>query len=174
MKRLALFTLSLCCMAAPIAAQDSAHRHQGQKPHAMMGDMDDMMPMMREMMAPMMRAMAYAPGHLLARKDSLKLTADQVTRLTTIQTSAKAAHDAAAENVKPHLTELSQAFQAAAPDTAALRTHFVAAHDAMGKAHWAMLAAAAEARAVLTVAQRQQVDAWVNTMQQRMEHEHTQ
>ena len=171
MKKLALFTLGLCCFAAPLAAQE--HRHEGQKSHAMMAGMDDMMPMMQEMMAPMMRAMAYTPQHLLARKDTLKLTADQVTRLTALQNTAKTGHDAAAADIKPHLGAVSQAFQAAAPDTNALRTHFQAAHDAMGKAHWAMLSAAAQARAVLTDAQRQKVDAWVDTMQQRMEHEHT-
>jgi len=128
---------------------------------------------MQEMMAPMMRAMAYTPQHLLARKDTLKLTADQVTRLTALQNTAKTGHDAAAADIKAHLGAVSQAFQAAAPDTNALRQHFDAAHAAMGKAHWVMLSAAAQARAVLTDAQRQTVDAWVNTMQQRMEHEHT-
>jgi hypothetical protein len=167
MKRLALFTLSLCCMAAPIAAQDPQHRHQGQPP-AMMG-MGDMMPMMHEMMAPMMRAMAYSPAHLLARKDSLKLTADQVTKLTALQNTAKAGHDAAVAAIQAHLGPVSQAFLAGAPDTNALRPHFDAAHAAMGKAHWAMLSAAAQARAVLTDAQRQKVDAWVTAMQQRMQ-----
>lgn len=172
MKRLALFTLALCC-AAPLAAQEPEHRHQAQKSHAMMGEMDDMMPMMREMMAPMMRAMAYTPQHLLARKDTLKLTPDQVTRLTALQNAAKTAHDAAAANMKTHVNAVSEAFQAPAPDTSALRTHFNAAHAAMGDAHWAMLAAAAQARAVLTDAQRQKVDGWVTRMQERMEHEHT-
>jgi len=37
----------------------------------------------------------------------------------------------------------------------------------MGKAHWAMLAAAAQARAVLTDAQRSKIDTWISTMDQR-------
>jgi hypothetical protein len=37
----------------------------------------------------------------------------------------------------------------------------------MGKAHWAMLSAAARSRALLTDAQRQKVDAWVTAMSQR-------
>lgn len=135
--------------------------------------MDEMMPMMREMMAPIMRVMAYTPEHLLARKDSLKLTSDQISRLTAIQTSAKSSHDAAAADVKTHLGAVSQAFQAASPDTGALRAHFDEAHAAMGKAHWAMLSAAAQAKAVLTDAQRQKVDAWVNAMEQREGHEHS-
>jgi hypothetical protein len=170
MKTLVLLTLSLACLAGPLAAQEPPHRH---RPGAMMGGMDQMMPMMHEMMAPMMRAMAYAPQHLLARKDSLKLSTDQVTRLTTIQNTAKSAHDAAAANAKAHLSAVSQAFQATAPDTNALRPHFEAAHTAMGKAHWAMLAAAAQARAVLTDAQRQKVDSWVHAMEQHMQRERT-
>jgi len=137
------------------------------------GEMDEMMPMMREMMAPMMRVMAYTPEHLLSRKDSLKLTPDQISRLTVIQTSAKSAHDAAAADMKAHIGAVSQVFQAASPDTSALRMHFDAVQAAMGKAHWAMLSAAAQARAVLTDAQRQKVDSWVNAMEQREGHEHT-
>ena len=171
MKALGLITLSLCCIAAPLAAQQPAH--PGMHPGMGRGGMDEMMGMMREMMAPMMGVMAYVPEHLLAQKDSLKLTADQVTKLTSIQTAAKPAHDAGAAGFKTHIGVVSQAFQAAAPDTAAMRPHFDEAHAAMGKAHWAMIAAAAQARAVLTDAQRQKVDAWVSTMQQRMMQEHT-
>ena len=105
--------------------------------------------------------------HLLNHKDSLNLTADQVSKLTAIRDSAKAAHDAAGSDFKTHMDELSQAFQTASPDTAALRPHFDAAHAAMGKAHWAMLSAAARARALLTDAQRQKVDAAVAAMSQR-------
>jgi len=178
MKALGLITISLWCIAAPLAAQDTTHaRRPAQRPHAGMmgqrgehGEMDDMMPMMREMMAPMMRVMAYVPEHLLSRKDSLKLTGDQISKLTVIQTSAKSAHDAAAADMKAHMAALGEAFQAASPDTNAVRAHFEAVHSAMGKAHWAMLSAAAQARAVLTDAQRQKIDAWVNAMEQREGH----
>lgn len=179
MKALGLITISLCCIAVPLAAQDTTHaRHPAQRPHAGMGqraqhgEMDEMMPMMREMMAPMMRVMAYTPEHLLAHRDSLKLTTDQISKLTAIQNSAKSAHDAAAADIKTHLGGVSQTFQAASPDTSALRTHFEAAHAAMGRAHWAMLSAAAQARAALTDAQRHKVDAWVSAMEQREGHEH--
>jgi hypothetical protein len=180
MKALGLITISLCCIAAPLAAQDTTHaRRPVQRPHAGMGqrgehgEMDEMMPMMRQMMAPLMRVMAYTPEHLLSRKDSLRLTPDQISRLSAIQTTAKSAHDAAVADIKTHLDEASKAFQAASPDTTSLRMHFEAAHSAMGKAHWAMLSAAAQARAALTDAQRQKVDAWVNAMEQREGHEHT-
>jgi len=180
MKALGLILMSLWCIAAPLAAQDTTHaRHPAQRPRAGMmgqrgehGEMDDMMPMMREMMAPMMRVMAYTPEHLLSRKDSLKLTSDQISKLTAIQNSAKSTHDAAVADIKTHLDELSKTFQAASPDTNSLRMHFEAAHSAMGKAHWAMLSAAAQARAALTDAQRQRVDSWVSAMEKREGHEH--
>lgn len=175
MRALEIITISWCCIAAPLAAQDTTHRHQEQHPRGAMGPgaMDDMMPMMNEMMAPMMRVIAFTPKHLLARRDSLKLTADQVSRLTNIQNTAKSAHDAGGADFRTHMGAVSQGFQAAAPDTMALRPHFDAAHAGMGKAHWAMVTAAARARAVLTDAQRQQVDAWVHAMQQRMQQERT-
>jgi hypothetical protein len=174
MKVLGFIALTMSCIAAPLAAQDTTHaRHPGMRPGMGRGGMDDMMGMMREMMAPMMGVIAYTPDHLLAAKDSLKLTSDQVSKLTAIQSSAKAAHDAGAAGFKTHIGVVSQAFQAAAPDTAAMRPHFEEAHAAMGKAHWAMIVAAAQSRAVLTDAQRQKVDAWVSTLQQRMMQEHT-
>ena len=168
MKSLALLTTAACLIAAPLAAQDTTHaRHPGARPHAGMARRPGAPAGGDEMMAPMMRVMAYTPDHLLAHKDSLQLTADQVSKLTTLGTAAKATHEAAASDFKTHMDELSQAFRAASPDTSALRPHFDAAHGAMGKAHWAMLAAAAQSRALLTDAQRQKIDAWVTAMMQR-------
>lgn len=174
MKSLALITATVCLIAVPLAAQDTTVRRPGARPGGAMvrremerrGD-EEMMAMMREMMAPMMRIVAYTPDHLLDHKDSLQLTADQVSKLTSIRAAAKTAHDAAAADVKTHLGAAAQAFQTAAGDTTALRAHFDEAHAAMGRAHWAMLSAAARSRAVLTDAQRQKVDAWVNAMTQR-------
>lgn len=171
MKAITLITAALC-LAAPLVAQDTSHaRHPrpraGAAPRGMMQHGDDMMAMMREMMAPMMAIMAYTPDHLLDHRDSLKLTSDQVTRLTAIRDAAKSAHDAAANDFKAHTGELATAFQAPAPDTNALRPHLDAAQAAMGKAHWAMLTAAAQSKAVLTDAQRQKVDATVKAMMQR-------
>ena len=183
MKSLGLIALGLCCIAAPLAAQhDTTHaRRPGQPAGAAMGrgmargeraGMDDMVSMMHEMMGPMIHVAAYTPDHLLAHKDSLTLTSDQVAKLTTIRESAKAAHDAASSDVKTHMNELSTVFQNASPDTNALRMHFQAAHTAMGKAHWAMLTAAAQSRAVLTDAQRSKIDTWVTAMEQRESREY--
>src|SRR6266511_1971863 len=148
----------LALAAAPLAAQ---------QPGMMMGHDQQMMAHMRQMeqmMAPMMRAMAFTPDHLLARKDSLNLTPQQITRLTALRDAAKTPHDAAAADAKAHMGAMAQALNAASPDTAAVKQHFQAAHTAMGNAHWAMLAAAAQARGVLTAEQRARVDRWASQM----------
>jgi Spy/CpxP family protein refolding chaperone len=147
MKRsLALFALA----AMPLAAQQPRPGHDE---HGMSHMMQ-----MEQMMAPMMRAMAFTPDHLLARKDSLNLTPQQITRLTTLRDAATTAHDAAAANAKTHMDGMAQALNAATPDTAAVKMHFQAAHAAMGTAHWAMFSAAAQARGVLTDEQRGMID----------------
>jgi len=161
--KLVLVALAL---AAPLGAQERAkpdsmrHPMMGAGPGMMMSD-----PMMEQMGRAMMRVMLYTPPHLLARKDALALTADQITRLTALRDGAKTAHDAAMADATARMKELEQAANAAQPDTLALRTHFQAAHAAMGKAHWAMLASAAQSRAVLTDAQRTKVQVWADSMQ---------
>jgi len=143
-------------VVTPLAAQQPpAHRGmpQGMAMHG------DMMPGMDSMMAPMMRAMAFAPQHLLRQKSALHLTDDQITQLTALGDSAKAAHDAASQQARMHMAEMEQVMQTAAPDTGAVKMHFDAAHRYMGDAMWAMLRASAEGRALLTDAQQSQVDA---------------
>jgi hypothetical protein len=146
--------------ALPLAAQQPRMGHDEHKSSHMM--------QMEQMMAPMMRAMAYAPDHLLARKDSLKLTTQQITRLTALRDAAKSAHDAAAADARAHMGAMAQAWNAASPDTAAAKVHFQAAHTAMGNGHWVMLAAAAQAKAVLTDDQRARVERWAGATM--MEH----
>lgn len=149
---------ALALVAAPLAAQQPM---MGQGPMGqMMGD-----PMMQQMGPSMMKMMLYTPQHLLARKDALGLTADQVTKLTALRDATKTAHDAAMAEARTHMTEMEQTANAPKPDTSALKVHFQAAHNAMGKAHWAMLASAAQARAVLTDAQRAKVQVWADSMQ---------
>lgn len=121
--------------------------------------------MMDEMMGPMMRGMAFAPGNLLDHKDQLGLTAQQVTRLTQIRDAAKTAHDAAHHEAMSHMEELGKALAATAPDSAAVRAHFMGHHDAMGRAHMVMLRASIQAKAVLTPEQRGRVDGWTDARQ---------
>jgi hypothetical protein len=116
------------------------------------------------MMEGMMREMALAPEHLLARKAALALTADQERRITAIRDAARAPHDAAMSTAMHHEQEIGDVMRTAAPDTAAVTHHFTAAHAAMGQAHLAMLQSAALARAVLTDAQRRQVDSLATAM----------
>ncbi len=168
--KLALVALAL---AAPLGAQETAKSDSMRHPtmgagHGMM--MND--PMMEQMGPAMMRVMLYTPQHLLARKDALALTADQVTRLIALREGSKTAHDAAMADAMTHMKELETAANAAQPDTSALKTHFQAAHAAMGKAHWAMLASAAQARAVLTDAQRTKLHVWADSMQVWMKQHH--
>ncbi len=163
-------------VAAPLAAQQPAKPDTGMM-HDMMGPgmgqgmMPQMMMQMQEMMGPMMRGMAFAPDHLLMRKDALNLSAQQVARLTAIRDVAKTAHDAAQADAKTHMGALAQAMQASAPDTGAVRLHFQATHAAMGKAHLTMLTAAAQAKALLTDEQRGRVNGWVDAMEMHRMHQ---
>jgi len=159
MKVISLATVAAAALTLPLVAQqpggmahDTTHGRpmQGAMMHGMM-DMDSMM-------APMMRMMAYTPEHLLARKDTLHLTADQVSRLTALATAARTAHDAAARQAMVHMGEMEEVMHGAAPDTSAVKHHMDAAHRFMGDAMWAMMRSAAQARALLTDAQRSQVD----------------
>jgi hypothetical protein len=147
----------LAFAALPVAAQQPRMGHDQEMMSHMM--------QMEQMMAPMMRGMAFAPDHLLMRKDALGLTAQQVTRLTALRDAAKTVHDAAQADAKTHMDALAQAMQASAPDTGAVRLHFQGAHAAMGKAHFTMLTAAARAKALLTDEQRGRVNGWVDAMQ---------
>jgi len=174
-------------VAAPLAAQqpDSAKRPMPMGPRMErrmmgmegMGRMEEHMGMMR----PMMRGMVFAPDHLLARKDVLELTPQQVTRLTALRDASKSAHDAAETDMRTHMEAMSTVMKAANPDTTQLKQHFQAMQAAAGKAHWAMLSAVAQARGVLTEAQRNRVEGWADAMQMHMdqmkqpgqpEHEH--
>ncbi len=125
--------------------------------------------MMRDVGPAIMKMMLYTPQHLLARKEALGLTPDQVTRLTALRDGVKTAHEAAEAEARAHLTELDQAANAPQPDTVVLKTHFQAAHAAMGRVHWLALAAAVQARSVLNDAQRKQLAVWADSMQAWMQ-----
>lgn len=149
---------------APLATQQPDAMMQGPMAHSM-GD-----PMgMQEMMEPMMQVLLYTPQHLLARKDALGLTQDQVTRLTALGNAAKTGQDAAMAEAKGHMQAMQEAAAGPAADTVALKPHFDAAHAAMGKAHWLALAAAVQAKAALTDAQRSKVKVWADSMQAWMQ-----
>src|SRR5512144_1017714 len=120
-------------IAAPLAAQqpDTAKHPMPMGPgrmgqgmmHGEMGAMQGQDHMMG-MMGPMMRSMAFAPDHLLARKDALALTPQQVTRLTALRDAAQKTHEAAHSEMQMHMGEMAKAMEAAAPDTGQVKTHF--------------------------------------------------
>jgi hypothetical protein len=144
----------------------------GAGPHGamapMMQEMMQHMMGMMGMMGPMMRSMAFDPQHVLDHKDTLGLSPQQVTRLTALRDALKATQDAAHKEMQTHMAELGDVLKAPAPDTAQVRAHFQAMDAAMGRAHLAMLVAAAQVRATLTDAQRGRVDGWADMMQQHM------
>jgi Spy/CpxP family protein refolding chaperone len=121
-------------------------------------------------MGSMMRTMAFMPQHLLAERSSLKLTPAQVTRLESIQQSMQAAHRAMWSQAQPHMRNLASMMGGSSADSAALKRDFDAAQSAMSAAHWAVVNAVLDARAVLTPAQRRQVEtsasAWSSRMMQ--------
>ena len=125
--------------------------------------------MMRDAGPAVLKMMLYMPQHLLARQDALRLTPEQVTRLTALRAAVRTAHEAAESEAQAHMKELDEAANAPQPDTVALKTHFQAAYAAMGKAHWAALAAAVQARSVLNDAQRKQLAVWADSMQAWMQ-----
>ena len=148
----ALMAVSLAAQQ-PMGADSAHHPHGGMSPGMM--EHETMGAGMAEMM--MMGGMEYAPAHLIALNGELSLTAPQITALTALRDAGKRSHDAAMDKIKTHLDELKTALDAATPDTVAIRTHFLAAHDAMGQAHLAMLVTTARAKALLTDAQRAQL-----------------
>jgi hypothetical protein len=156
---------AVALVAGPLAAQQPM-MGQGPMGQMMMGDH-----MMQQMGPAMMKMMLYTPQHLLARKDALGLTADQVGKLTALRDTTKTAHDVAMAEAQTHMKEMEQAANAPTPDTSALKVHFRAAHNAMGKAHWLVVAASAQARAVLSDGQRTKVQVWADSMQAWM-HQH--
>jgi Spy/CpxP family protein refolding chaperone len=161
MYRIRLIALALVA-AAPLAAQRPMPMDSGR--HHMRGDGHGAMGEMGHKAHPMGRGMAFAPAQLLRHKSVLELTDAQVTRLTALRDAAQTAQEAAMKDARQHHDQLAEVMKAAAPDTAAARRHFMAAHAAMGQAHWARVRAAAQARAVLTEVQRARVDGWGDAM----------
>lgn len=163
MNRMSLLTL-VALGAGPLTAQQPTA-----PPDHMMGNGMGM----QQMMVPMVAVMAYTPRHLLAHKDALALTSDQVARLSRLRDATKPAEETALAEAANHLRELRAAADAPTPDTAAWKIHFQAAHAAMGRAHWLALASAAQAKTVLTDEQRGKVKTWADSLETSMQqHRH--
>jgi len=102
----------------------------------------------------------FDPSRLLERRETLALTADQVTRLSALETDLKTAREKAQTDAKPHREELEKLLQATAPDVAQVRTHAQALMQAEQGAQLATLATAVQAKGVLTPEQRGRVQGW--------------
>lgn len=161
MKHLYLLGVAALIVAAPVSAQrpDSTMRH----PAVARESGRRGAPMM---MARMMMGSPYAPARLLARNGALKLTAQQITALTTLRDATERDAKAAMDRAATHGKELQAAIEAGT-DTAAIRAHFTAAHQAMGEARLTEILAGVKARALLTDAQRTQVKDWAARMRRR-------
>jgi len=184
MKVLATLTAVTLALSAALAAQQDTVRPRGPGPHCVGADCPRMgapagggmgMGMMQGhggmgggmgMMegGPMARTMAFAPARLLEHREALKLSEQQVQRLTKLRDDAQQAHDAQHEMAMQYMEELGKL--AGSTDTAAVRAAFMGHHQAMGGAHWIMLRAAVQARGILNEVQRARVDGWVDAMQE--------
>lgn len=111
---------------------------------------------------PMMRVGAYAPPHLLQRREVLRLTEDQVERLEALSEDLASAHEAASGRSRAHHEQLMEAWSSERPDADALEAHTRAAMGAQQDAHVALLRAAAAARGVLSAEQRGRVEGWLD------------
>lgn len=107
---------------------------------------------------PMMQAMTGGPEALLGHREALRLSNDQVARLTELRDAAEAGMRDAMAQLTAARKALDDAADAGRLDEAAVR----AALQRMGRAHAdmavAMLRARAEARAVLTPDQREKLE----------------
>lgn len=129
----------------------SAQQHHGQE-HGMRD---------HEAMSGMTFIRQFAPAAVLREREALGLSDEQVTRLTILAEETAAVRDKALATHETHRNQLQHALMAPVPDPATIRTHFDAAHAAMGHAHWVGVDAAIRSMAVLTDNQRAQVRASV-------------
>src|SRR5712692_4195045 len=106
--------------------------------------------------------MSFDPSRLLARKDALALSAQQVAQLTALENDAKPRLTAAARQIKTERAAIAAGLSAAAPDTVQLKRHYEALQTAAGNAHWARVSTSLKARAVLTAEQRGKVRGWAD------------
>ncbi len=153
MKPMLTVLMAATLLAAPLYAQSKATA-----PKTRMTPMTPMTPkpdgMMAMMMSGDMMPMPDDPSMILMLKESLELSADQVTRLTAIQATAQA-------GMKEHMMEHMQGMQSAAtllepvtPNFTAYEAELRKAANHMVLAHLGAARADADARGVLTPMQR--------------------
>jgi Spy/CpxP family protein refolding chaperone len=174
-KTLAL-SVALVLMAGPLAAQQQQQQPPPPQPPAALGPGMGMRRMGGMMRMPGMMGMmgmqgpgrefrevgSYAPRLLIAWRQSLGLSAEQVSRLEALAQEARQAADKATAEARMHWDQLAEIWKQPTPDVNQVRSHAQAAMQAMQAARLAHLVAAAQAKAVLTPEQRGRVGGWAD------------
>lgn len=105
---------------------------------------------------------AYNPGRLIARREALRLTAEQVQRLESLAQEVRKAREAADSIVRARRSQMVQLWSEEAPNVDRLRAEAEAVLQARQRAEIAALTAAAQAKALLTPEQRGRVAGWAD------------
>ncbi len=103
----------------------------------------------------------FAPQALIARKDFLGLSEEQVAQLERLGEELTGTHEQALESAKASHEALLEAWQADRPDADAVRRYAEQAMQAQQAAHLAMLTGAAQAKALLTPEQQGKMQGWI-------------
>jgi Spy/CpxP family protein refolding chaperone len=109
---------------------------------------------MREGRSQMVTAGMYTPHWLIARKDMLDLTEEQLSQLEQLDAEAAAVREQAGEALKQSQEQLQEAWKAAQPDAEAIRRYAQAGMEARQEVQLATLEGAARAKALLTPEQQ--------------------
>lgn len=105
-----------------------------------------------------LRAMTFAPGRLLALRESLALTAEQVSALERLKADRGVARQKGMEALRSAAEKLRALFDAERSDPGAVRAAAKEVAELHGMMHATLIADAAAARAVLTESQREEVN----------------
>lgn len=141
--------------AAPLAAQEPPRGEpQGAERRG---------PLPGRLLGPLMGpAFDYAPSRLIARREALGLTPEQVQRLESLAQEVRRARGLADSTARARRQRIEQIWREATPDASRLRTEVEAVMQAWQRAALTALTAAAEAKAVLTPEQRGRVSGWAD------------
>ena len=154
--RSTLVLLAISAVAAPLAAQEKPTQHKEQ-----MGEMMGGLGILKALHP-------FAPDALLKHGDHLKLTPDQVTRLTRLRDQSDLAVKEAHHSAHDAHMSLNQTLKNTPDDTTALRRYFLEHHNGEGTMQWLRISAALQARAVLTAEQQ----ATAESMAKEGKHQH--
>jgi Spy/CpxP family protein refolding chaperone len=99
-------------------------------------------------------------GQLLRRRQALQLTDEQVERFEELEVQLQAGRETAMAELREHQNQLRTAWQAESPDVERIREHMLASSTIWQSHRADAMAAALEARSLLTDEQRGRVQGW--------------